>query len=212
MIRRIFVVVAILAAVFATRSALGSPPPVTTAEPLSAFPLSIGAWKGRDLPLAADVLRVAAVDDYLNRSYSDANSGLGLYVGYYQRHRQGEALHSPLFCLPGSGWQPVETTEHQLRVQGDVTYPINELIVERGLDRMLVLYWYQTLYRVTGSEYRRKLFLMADALSTRRTDVALVRITAPVQHRDRASERQARELVRPFAAAVLPELQHRLFR
>jgi EpsI family protein len=212
MIRRSVIVVAILAVFFATRSVLGSPPSVTTAEPLSAFPVSMGAWAGRDVALTPDVLKMAAVDDHLNRFYTGANIGLGLYVGYYQRQRQGEALHSPLFCLPGSGWQPVETTEHQLRGPGDATYPINELIVERGLDRMLVLYWYQTRHRVTASEYRRKLFLIADALSTRRTDVALVRVTAPVSHRDLASETQARELARPFAAAVLPELQRRLFR
>jgi EpsI family protein len=212
MISRSCLTLVILAVVFATRSALGSPPAVTTAIPMSSFPVSIGEWTGRDVALSPEVLQTAAVDDHLNRYYTGPSTGLGLYVGYYQRQRQGEALHSPLFCLPGSGWQPVETTELRLRGPANVEYPINELIVERGLDRMLVLYWYQTLHRVTASEYKRKLFLMADALSTRRTDVALVRIAAPVQHRDRASEMRARELARPFAATVLPELQRRLFR
>ena len=31
----------------------------------------------------------------------------GLYIGYYQSQRQGSSMHSPMNCLPGSGWQPI---------------------------------------------------------------------------------------------------------
>jgi EpsI family protein len=212
MMWRSCIVVVLLIGAFATRQALGAPPAVVTAEPLTQFPESIGGLKGTHIGLAADVLKVAAVDDYLNRSYADADRGVGLYVGYYQRQRQGEALHSPLFCLPGSGWQPTATRRVTLESSGGTPATVNELIVERGLDRMMVLYWYQTAYRVTASEYHRKLFLMTDALTTRRTDVALVRVMTRINFRDEAGEAAARALAHPFAAQVLPEIEKRLFR
>jgi len=150
------------------------------------------------------------VDDHLNRQYSSQGRELGLYVGYYQSQRQGESLHSPLFCLPGTGWQPVVTRDTTLPLE---TSPVvKELVVERGVNRLLVLYWYQTFRRVTGSEYGRKLFLISDAFTSGRTDVALVRIIAPIDFRDRQGEANALKTAVPFGAQVQPEIQARLFR
>lgn len=214
MITRSFVLVTLFAGAFALRSSLDAPQVVTTAESLARFPSAVGEWRGTDIPLDADVVKVAAVNDYLNRQYASQNAGLGLYIGYYQSQRQGEALHSPLFCLPGAGWQPVNTAVTELHSAGDAAAgrTVNTLIVERGLDRLLVLYWYQTFSRVIASEYSRKLFLMRDALLSGRTDVALIRITAGIGSRDAGGEARSLEVARPFAEQILPEVQQRLFR
>jgi len=210
MIARCCIIVALLAGAFGARARLDAPPPVTTAEPLAHFPSTLGEWTGRDLKLEADVIKTAAVDDHLNRQYSSQGRELGLYVGYYQSQRQGESLHSPLFCLPGTGWQPVVTRDTTLPLE---TSPVvKELVVERGVNRLLVLYWYQTFRRVTGSEYGRKLFLISDAFTSGRTDVALVRIIAPIDFRDRQGEANALKIAVPFGAQVQPEIQARLFR
>jgi EpsI family protein len=210
MIARSCIVIVLLAGAFTVRARLDAPPPVTTAEPLSRFPSTLGEWTGRDVKLEADVIKTAAVDDHLNRQYSSPHGELGLYVGYYQSQRQGESLHSPLFCLPGTGWQPVVSRDTTLPLE---TSPaVKELVVERGVNRMLVLYWYQTARRVTGSEYGRKLFLISDAFTSGRTDVALVRLIAPIDFRDRQGQANALEIARPFGARVLPEIQARLFR
>jgi EpsI family protein len=212
MTARLLVLIGVLAAAFGGRTYLENPVDVGSAEPLARFPSTIGAWAGRDQPLGAEVLQVAAVDDYVNRLYESGSGQLGLYIGYYRSQRQGEALHSPLFCLPGAGWQPISNREIPLPVAGGAARRINELVVERGLDRMAVLYWYQTRHRVTASEYRRKLFLMSDAFTSGRTDVALVRVIAPIRSRDAAGAEAALEDTRPFASLVLPEIQTRLFK
>lgn len=216
MMKRCSVLVVVLIFTAIVRAALSAPREVTTAEPLSRFPRTIDGWVGEDQPLTADVLKIAGVDDYLNRSYRSEGRTLGLYVGYYRSQRQGESLHSPLHCLPGAGWQPVVSEPFDLRVgatsatSGDRR--VRKLLVRRGVDQLLVLYWYQTLKRVTGSEYARKLFLMDDAFRTGRTDVALVRIIAPAAAHDHASETRAASLAQPFAERLLPEIQTRLFR
>ena len=211
MIIRCSLVVVLLLSAAVGRAVLGAPHTVTTAEPLSKFPVVIDGWRGEDSPLDAEVIKVAAVDDYLNRGYSANGKTLGLYVGYYQSQRQGESLHSPLQCLPGAGWQPRVSEMIDLRSGGE-TKAVRKLIVERGLNQLLILYWYQTSSRVTGDEYRRKLFLMADAFSSGRTDVALVRIIAPIGVQARTTDASALALALPFAERVLPEVQSRLFR
>ena len=71
------------------RSVVGSPAPVTTAEPLSKFPVVLDGWTGEDAPLDAEVIKTAAVDDYLNRGYGANGKSLGVYIGYYQSQRRG---------------------------------------------------------------------------------------------------------------------------
>jgi EpsI family protein len=212
-ISRCCLLTVLLFGAIAARTDIGASGAVTTAESLSRFPVAIGSWTGLDSPLDPDVVTTAAVHDYLNRSYRASAGELGLYIGYYQSQRQGEALHSPLFCLPGSGWQPTTTRTLALGAAGTVSRTVNELVVTRGADQLLVLYWYQNHRRVTASEYARKLFQIKDAFSSgRRTDVALVRIVAPIGIGDPAGEAHALALARPFAERVLPEVQARLFR
>ena len=211
MIARCCILIVLLAGALGARTRLDAPPPVTTAESLTRFPGTVGRWTGQDVALDPEVIKVAAVDDFLNRQYTSAQGTLGFYVGYYQSQRQGESLHSPLFCLPGAGWQPVSTGDVPLTA--DAASPVvKELVVERSGSRLLVLYWYQTIKRVTGSEYGRKLFLMSDAFTSGRTDVALVRIIAPIDFRHPHGEANALAIARPFGAQVMPELQARLFR
>jgi EpsI family protein len=210
--RRLAILIAVLLIASVARAALESPPAVTTAEPLARFPASLSQWRGTDSPLDEEVVDMAAVDDYLNRYYNSDAGELALYVGYYQSQAQGEALHSPLFCLPGAGWQPVAVRRRDLRGADGSTSTVNELVVERGLDRLLVLYWYQTRARITASEYARKLFQMRDAVVSGRTDVALVRVVAPIMARDEPSEARSASLARGFAELVLPQVQQRLFR
>jgi EpsI family protein len=209
---RCLLVTVLLLGAWGLRARLASPLEATTARPLASFPAVLDPWHGRESPLDAEVMKTAAVDDYLNRDYRSGVNSVGLYVGYYRSQREGEALHSPLNCLPGAGWVPIKTDSIEVAGSpGGATHTVNKLLVEKGLERMLVLYWYQTMNRVTASEYLRKLFLVTDAFGSGRTDVALVRIIAPIDARHADGEAQALQLAHPFAGRVLPQVHRQLF-
>jgi EpsI family protein len=158
---------------------------------LSAFPCSVEGWRCTDdTPLDADSLAVLRADDYLNRGYEDAGGrSASLFIAYYDSQRQGDAIHSPLNCLPGSGWEPLTTT--QINLGRDVPAPANELIVEKGLDRDAVVYWYQGRGRRVANEYANRFWLVADAIRLHRSDGALVRV---VSRTPDAAEQFARAL------------------
>jgi EpsI family protein len=223
MARRCCVLIVLLVAAWAIRARLASPQPVEYAGSLSGFPTVLSSWRGQDLRLEADVVAAAGVDDYLNRNYRSESGWASLYVGYYRSQSEDDgalgrslAVHSPMNCLPGAGWQPTKTERIDLdmpsRGSDGSANTVNKVIVEKGLDRQLVLYWYQTFDRVTANEYVRKVFLVTHALRAARTDVALVRIIVPIDPRDANGETRALLLARPFAARVLPEVQKQLFR
>jgi EpsI family protein len=172
-------------------------------QPLAALPLNIGDWTGKDAaPFAGDVLEQLGADDYVNRSYA-GHSGvaISLYVGYYASQRQGDSIHSPRNCLPGAGWQPVEDGIARLEARGH-QLPVNRYVVQKGLDRAVVLYWYQGRGRVIANEYVNKFWLMLDAARLHRTDAGLVRLIAPV----RADPQPATEDAAALGAALLPYL------
>jgi EpsI family protein len=184
--------------------ALSHGAPVVLSSPLRNFPLELGAWHGNEIPLDADILKIAAVDDYLNRMYRGPDGkALGLYIGYYKSQQTGDAIHSPKNCLPGSGWQPVTAGRINIALPNGTTAPVNLYVIERGVDRQVVLYWYQSHGRVIASEYSAKFYTVRDAIRMNRTDSSLVRIVVPFK-RDRQA---AEQCATAFAQQLLTPLQ-----
>ncbi len=177
--------------------------PVTAHRPLREVPASLGHWHGEDLPLEQRIIKAVGVDDYLSRVYTD-ESGLpvSVYIGYYASQRTGDTIHSPKNCLPGSGWEPVRSRHLTVDVSVGSRIVINEYVVEKGLDRQLVLYWYQGRGRVVASEYWGKVWMVVDAITRNRTDGALVRLVTPT--RDREGEAEARAV--KLAQTLYPRL------
>lgn len=203
MVARSLILVALVAAagVYAAGST-GDEVPVAR-EPLTSLPSTIGPWHGRDsAPLADDVVAVLGVDDYINRHYARAGKPpVALYAGYYASQRQGDTIHSPQNCLPGAGWQPVSSDRVTLQA-GGTPLTVNRYMIQKGIDRQLVLYWYQGRGRVVADEYANKAWLMLDAARLRRTNGALVRLITPVA----GSPEAAFDELSAFTTALFPQL------
>ena len=52
----------------------------------------------------------------------------------------------------------------------------NRVVIQKGLDRQLVIYWYQSHGRTIASEYASKAYLVLDSIRLHRSDAALVRV------------------------------------
>jgi EpsI family protein len=203
MISRAIIVVLLLAvaAVFGARADADETP--IDRQPLTALPYEMDGWDGRDArPFPDDVVALLGVDDYVHRTYlNDAGVPVSLYAGYYNSQRQGDTIHSPQNCLPGAGWRPISSAIVSLpTARGPVS--VNQYVIQKGLDKQVVLYWYQGRGRVVANEYRNKLLMMWDAATERRTNGGLVRVMTPVRPGgDAAAEAAA------FATTLLPRLE-----
>jgi len=173
---------------------------VFLAKPLATTPLFFGSWQGDDLPVEPRIINALGVDDYLNRIYrSQDGNVVGLYVGYYGSQRFGDVIHSPKNCLPGAGWQPVKASYVNLKRPDGGSASVNLYLVQKGLERQFVLYWYQSHGRIIASEYRAKIDLVLDSIRRHRTDSALVRINTAVTGDPNA----ARQFAETFAQQVM---------
>lgn len=182
-------------------------------EPLASLPMSIAGWTGHRQPdFTPEVLAILGADDYITRSYTREQSLVGLYIGYHSTQRQGDTIHSPLNCLPGAGWQPVDVGRATIPVQGapgaangTTSVEVNRVVIEKGLDRQLVFYWYQSHRRVVANEYRAKIFTVLDAVRYNRTDAALVRVVVPIADGD-GEATEAERIGTSFVQSLFPLL------
>ncbi len=188
--------------------------PVMLEQSLSGMPLHLDQGRGDDHPFEEKTVRVLGVTDYINRLYVSEpdNSGLSesvwFYAGYYATQRTGATYHSPKNCLPGSGWEIVSIEDHPVSMVSAggtaSTEIINKVIVQKGLDRQLILYWYQDRGRIITSEYWAKIYLIWDSITKGRTDGSMIRVSIPIPRGD--SPDNALELGLKYIQKVSPYL------
>ena len=174
---------------------------------LKDFPSQIGAWQqtGVDGVLDEPTLKVLRASDYLLRDFrSSAGQSANFYVGYYATQRDGASYHSPLNCLPGSGWILSEPGGVTLKGPDGSSFVANKYVIENGSHKSLMVYWYQGRGRAIASEYWGKVYTVIDSVRLRRSDGAMVRVTVPIVASEADALRSATELAEA-AMTALPE-------
>ena len=178
-----------------------------TRKELKDFPRQVGAWQqtGSDQRFDDATLSVLRASDYLLRDYRAADGRtVNFYVGYYATQRDGASYHSPLNCLPGSGWVMSDPGKITIAPTGKSPFEANKYLIENGGSKQLLVYWYQGRGRIIASEYWGKIYTVIDSVAIRRSDGALVRVIVPVGSSEAAATKTATELAANIAT-VLPE-------
>jgi len=174
--------------------------------PLVNFPSRIQGWESRTIPIAADIRAVLGPGEFVERLYSrkDTIAPVDLFLAYFPSQRSGDTMHSPKNCLPGGGWVPISASHLLLTGPGEKSFVVNRYLIGKGLDRMLVLYWFEEQGRAVASEYWAKAYLVTDAIRENRTDGALIRVATPLAPGENlvSAEKRAVE----FTEHILPLL------
>ena len=146
----------------------------------SSFPSRLGVWESstQNLPqIIEDVLRA---DDYYLGDFKHNGMTINLYMAYYDKQLRKKAIHSPLVCLPGSGWviEKEEAVDVKTNAGNDIV--LNRLIITKEGEKQLVYYWIQQQGQTFSNDFLARATLIVDALIKKRTDGALVRLTTPI--------------------------------
>ena len=175
-------------------------------RPLNEFPALLGAWRqvGGDFRFDAETEKVLRADDYVSRNFTSADGRIvSFYAGYYATQRNGATYHSPLNCLPGSGWTMGDGSRISITPSdGGLAFEANKYVVQNGKDRAVMIYWYQGRGRITPNEYWGKIYTVLDSVRRRRSDGAMVRVMAPIEKSEEISQRAAVELASQAASRL----------
>lgn len=150
-------------------------------------PLEFDGWIGREAPpLEPEVMRVLAADQYVHRYYrftdhelrtTDNTRIVETDLAYYARPQAGAAMHSPLNCLPGNGWEIIESRTMTVAA-AQAPVDVRRLVIAQNGYRVAMAYWFQNRGVIVGNEYRQRFQFVVNGLQGRPTDAALVRVMA----------------------------------
>lgn len=174
---------------------------------LKDFPQTVGTWQktGNDQILDDETLKVLKASDYLLRDFrKPEGKTANLYVGYYASQRSGATYHSPLNCLPGSGWTLSEPGKAMVSLPDGSSFAANKYVIQNGDYKSLMIYWYQGRGRNVASEYWGKIYTVFDSVRLRRSNGAMVRVTVSIGNSEAEAEKAAVEFA-SAASAILPE-------
>lgn len=173
-------------------------------RPFSQFPLEIGLWRGVTSQMDEKVYNILGVEDYIMANFSKSpDQAVNLYVGFYQSQSKGDLIHSPKNCMPGAGWNIVQSSTIPIDLpKSGKTIKIARLLLNKDGQKQVVYYWFQSRGRIINSEYMQKIWLVLDSITKKRTDGSFVRLIAPVLK----NETETELLLTQFADEVYPVL------
>ncbi|WP_145108275.1 VPLPA-CTERM-specific exosortase XrtD [Cereibacter sediminicola] len=173
------------------------------------FPARLGEWSGVRIPMEPDIEKVLAASDYVTMSYISPGQAapVWMFSAWYARQTEGQGIHSPEVCLPNGGWEIFSLGPHEVSMPGTVygTFTVNRAVIEKGLDRQLVYYWFEQRGARMTNDVLAKMSVLRDSLLKGRTDGALVRFVTPIVGSESEARAEARlQDVMRQALAVLP--------
>jgi exosortase D (VPLPA-CTERM-specific) len=182
-------------------------PAAVTRAPFAEFPRELAGWSGVTAALEPGVERVLAADDYfaaLYRAPAEAQP-VDLFLSYYRSQTDGDAIHSPEVCLPSAGWEVAAIEPVTVALPGArlATVRLNRAVIQKGLERQVVYYWFEGRGRHVTGDFAAKFYTVADSMRSGRSDGGLVRLITPIGRGETAADADAR-LTRFLAAAVGP--------
>lgn len=185
------------------------------------FPLQLDDWSCSERQtMKRRQLKILGASDYLLCDFAREGDPdpINVYLGYHasQVRKEGgggneTAIHPPEHCLPGSGWNIIDSRLVEADLPGlpDGTGVLGSrreakrFVIAKGKARQLVYFWYQAQGRVFARNEQVILSRMWDRARQGRTDGSLVRFTVPIR---RGDVDEAEQRYRSLAEQVVPLL------
>jgi len=195
-----------LALATVVRGNVGFDRPVALRQQLDHFPLKLSRWEGRDVAIPPGQLAVLRASAVLMRDYTQVSGPpVTLYVAYFAGQREGTAMHSPLHCIPGAGWEVARQSVLPISSAELGAIQANKVIFANGDDRILMVYWYMEQGRTERGELEGAMKTLWHAIFERRSDGCLIRVSAPIV----GSEQQTLDELLKFIDGSAPLLINR---
>jgi EpsI family protein len=106
--------------------------------------------------------------------------------------------------MPGTGWVLAKPDSVSIPMADGQSFVANKYLIQNGDYKSVMIYWYQGRGRAVASEYWGKVYTVIDSVRLRRSDGAIVRVTAPVITSEDTALATAIDLA-SATAKVLPE-------
>lgn len=166
---------------------------------VSKFPLTIGDWRGTDIPLSERDYKILETRNLFIRDYKNLKTkeSVSLYIIYSQDNRR--ALHPPEICYTGGG--ATITKKTVIALSGSIK--ANMFTIDSKQAKQMVVYWFKSNTLNTYSYLKQQLKVVCDHMLGKKTSGAMIRISALIKDNNPES---TLSLIKSFASEIQPLL------
>ncbi len=201
MSNKTFIIVVILlafAAIVALAAYLPARSDIALNTKVAAFPLTIGEWQGKDIPLSELDYKILETKNLFVRNYKNAQGQtIQLYVVYSEDNRK--VSHPPEVCYMGGGATVIDKSA----VQITPAIKAIKMTIEGKDAQQLVVYTFKAgdIYtdQYTGQQWK----IVIDRLFGKRATSALIRFSTDLKEGKNAA---ALKLIQSFCSEIEPLL------
>jgi EpsI family protein len=177
--------------------------------PLELLPTQVDSWQMvAEYPMEPEIQAQLQTDDSINRIYSGPGGNVNLFIAYFLTQRTGKKPHSPKNCFPGQGWEPIRSDIVTIPLTDNRAIEVNHYVLQKGSQKSIVFYWYQSNERVIASELDARIYTVLDSIKKRRSDTALVRVMVNLPQS--GNERDAYRVLTDFVHSMFPKIKDHL--
>lgn len=175
---QVTLVLAVAALALAGNALRAGEPGPSPALRLSAMQVEAAGASVAEEALERDFLDALGAREVFYRTYApDSDTPVWVFAAHFDRQKEGSQVHSPRHCYPGSGWS----------IEAEPAWPspwgggeVHSLVVNDGVERRLVVYWFQLPARVVADVLPLKFALARQAMARSPQDVVFVSVSTPV--------------------------------
>ncbi len=173
------------------------------------LPIFINNWVGKDSEVDDKTLEILETDDVLMREYiKEGEPPVQLCIVYAKDNRK--VAHPPEVCYKGGGWSLEEkkpiifsTKSDEFLSTTDLMpgFKVIKLVLEKGNQRQLILYWYKCNKEYTSNYYKQQINIVKSEIINGNSTSGLIRISTPIIDKD---EDVAIKRAQIFTLNILP--------
>ncbi len=162
------------------------------------FPLSIGKWSGREIPMSPWVYQGIETPFLFLRNYYAPDHDIPVNLSIVWFDDKNIAFHTPEACLGGLGEKVQEKKIIKIRLQEEFE-GVRDLVVLNGKRYMVIYYFDMDGYR-TPSQISLRMRVLGRRLLFKRASSSFIRVMAPIGE----SLAKTEELLLEFLRDALP--------
>ncbi|MCP5008182.1 MAG: EpsI family protein [Planctomycetes bacterium] len=173
----------------------------------SLLPLDFKEWSGREIEIGKRTLEILETNDVLMRNYRGKDSApVQLCIVYASNNRK--VSHPPEVCYKGSGWSLEYKGPLLLSTGPGIKpgFPVIKLVIEKGIQKNLVFYWYKCNDDFTSNYYKQQINIVKSGIIDGKSTSGMIRISTQIED----NEEIASARIENFFMDLLPLIEEYL--
>jgi EpsI family protein len=165
---------------------------------LSDFPLEIGEWQGKEIPLSERTYELLGTRNVIFREYTNSTGdsiGLSIVRGSGDR----SSFHPPEICYVGGGVELIDKSLEDIELNS-TSIKTNRLVLKDNAGFQVAWYWFTVGDKVTHNYYLQQVYMIFNELLRKdNSGASLIRISKSVNRQDLT---QADDTVKDFISKL----------